>query len=74
MISYEDALSMVLHHARFHKPQVTQSLVDPSLVGHVLSDSVTATENIPYFRSSIVDGYAVIGRFADYAFGHALEI
>lgn len=36
--------------------------VDPSLVGHVLAENVQATEPIPYFRSSIVDGYAVVSK------------
>lgn len=41
-------------------PQIISAKVDGSLVGFVLAEDVTATEAVPAFRASIVDGYAVI--------------
>ena len=58
LVSFEDALRAVLDHS-FLCSETTLS-VGPSLIGHVLSRSVIAPENIPNFRASIVDGYAVI--------------
>ncbi|KXS17208.1 gephyrin-like protein [Gonapodya prolifera JEL478] len=34
--------------------------VNPSLVGHVLAEDVFSVEDVPAYRASIVDGYAVI--------------
>ena len=34
--------------------------VNSDLVGHILAEDVTASEPVPAFRASIVDGYAVI--------------
>lgn len=58
MVSFDDALSLVLNHA---KPvgNVTAN-VDARLVGSVLSHSVEALENVPAYRASVVDGYAVV--------------
>lgn len=33
--------------------------VSQQLVGHVLAEDVKAIENVPGYRASIVDGYAV---------------
>lgn len=41
-------------------PQIISAKVDGSLVGFVLAEDVTATEAVPAYRASIVDGYAVI--------------
>ncbi|KFY06915.1 hypothetical protein V492_07627 [Pseudogymnoascus sp. VKM F-4246] len=41
-------------------PQIITAKVDGSLVGFVLAEDVTATEAVPAYRASIVDGYAVI--------------
>lgn len=41
-------------------PQIISAKVEGSLVGFVLAEDVTATEAVPAYRASIVDGYAVI--------------
>jgi gephyrin len=58
MLSVEEALKLVKEHT--HAPQVVKAKVDGSLVGSVLAEDVVATEAVPAYRASIVDGYAVI--------------
>ena len=58
MLSVEDALELIKQHTP--APETTTAKVDPSLVGMVLAEDVTANENVPAFRASIVDGYAVV--------------
>ena len=58
MLSVEEALKLVKEHTP--APQVVKAKVDGSLVGSVLAEDVTATEAVPAYRASIVDGYAVI--------------
>jgi len=58
MLSVEEATRLVFHHALPLK--VTKVPVNPFLVGYVLAESVTAKENVPAFRASIVDGYAIV--------------
>ena len=41
-------------------PEITTVKVDSALVGAVLAEDVKARENVPAFRASIVDGYAVV--------------
>ncbi|KAJ3149304.1 hypothetical protein HDU86_007027 [Geranomyces michiganensis] len=57
MISYEDALATVLQHA-VKKDRNAMNLAD--CLGYVLADDVCAAEDVPSFRASIVDGYAVV--------------
>jgi gephyrin len=58
MLSVEDALKLVERHTP--QPRVVKAKVDGNLVGSVLAEDVTATEAVPAYRASIVDGYAVI--------------
>lgn len=58
MISVEEAMKLVLEHSL---PPCTKTVpTDTSLPGLVLAEDVIATEAVPAFRASIVDGYAVI--------------
>lgn len=58
MLSVDDALKLIQEHTP--APETISSQVNSSLVGAVLAESVTARENVPAFRASIVDGYAVV--------------
>lgn len=58
MLSVEDALAQIKEHTP--TPTVVNAKVDINLVGAVLADDITATEAVPAFRASIVDGYAII--------------
>lgn len=58
MLSVDEALSRIKEETP--AAQVTTAKVDGSLVGSVLAEDVTATEAVPAYRASIVDGYAVI--------------
>ncbi|KAI1102222.1 gephyrin [Jackrogersella minutella] len=58
MLSVDDALSQIKEQTP--QPEIITSKVDRSLPGHVLAEDVQARENVPAFRASIVDGYAVV--------------
>lgn len=58
MLSVEEATKLIFENALPLK--AGKAPVDPSLAGHVLAESVTARENVPAFRASIVDGYAIV--------------
>jgi gephyrin len=58
MLLVEDALALIREHTP--PPVVTSCKTDATLVGAVLAEDVKATENVPAFRASIVDGYAVV--------------
>ncbi|KAM0464087.1 hypothetical protein ACHAO4_000814 [Trichoderma viride] len=58
MLSVDDALALVLEHSP--EPHTELVKVDENIVGMVLADDVKAKENVPAFRASIVDGYAVV--------------
>ncbi|KUI68565.1 Gephyrin [Cytospora mali] len=58
MLSVEDALALIQENTP--APAVISCNVDTNLVGAVLAEDVKATENVPAFRASIVDGYAVV--------------
>lgn len=58
MLSVSNALDLIKTHTP--APAVTTAKVSPSLVGSVLAADVCANENVPAFRASIVDGYAVV--------------
>ncbi|KAI8916589.1 hypothetical protein DFJ77DRAFT_345349 [Powellomyces hirtus] len=58
MVSFDDALATVLMHAK-QLSSVKRTLVDS--LGYVLANDVCAAEDVPSFRASIVDGYAVTG-------------
>lgn len=58
MLSVPEALSLIAQHTP--SPQLTTTPVSSALVGSILAEDVTARENVPAFRASIVDGYAVV--------------
>lgn len=58
MLDVEEALKLIGEHTP--APVVTSAKVDVDLVGAVLAEDVRASENVPAFRASIVDGYAVV--------------
>lgn len=58
MLEVEDALEKIKQYTP--APEVVVSKVDSSLPGAVLAEDVVARENVPAFRASIVDGYAVV--------------
>ncbi|MCJ1309847.1 hypothetical protein MMC25_003508 [Agyrium rufum] len=57
LISMSRALSLVAQHTP--SPRTKTVPVDPSLVSFILAEDVTASDPVPAFRASIVDGYAV---------------
>jgi len=58
MLSVEQALDQIAQHTP--GPEVIEHAVNESVVGSVLAEDVTASEAVPAFRASIVDGYAII--------------
>ncbi|KAI9741456.1 MAG: hypothetical protein M1818_004262 [Claussenomyces sp. TS43310] len=58
ILSVEEAASLIKQHTP--PPQIITAKVDGSLIGCILAEDVTATEAVPAYRASIVDGYAVI--------------
>ena len=58
MLSVAEAITLILKHTP--PPRSITVPVDVSLVGYILAEDVTATEAVPAFRASIVDGYAVM--------------
>ncbi|KAL2024041.1 hypothetical protein VTK56DRAFT_276 [Thermocarpiscus australiensis] len=58
MLSVDEALSLIRQHTP--APSPTTARVDSALVGCVLAEDVTAREDVPAFRASVVDGYAVV--------------
>ena len=58
MLSVEDAVNMVIENSPL--PEPVNLRVNGSLIGHVLAEDVQASEPVPAYRASIVDGYAVI--------------
>lgn len=57
MLEVDKALSLIAEHTP--SPIVEKARVDLKLGGSVLAEDVKATESVPAFRASIVDGYAV---------------
>lgn len=57
MLAVDDALRLIAEHTP--APTVEKAAVNMSLGGSVLAEDVKATESVPAFRASIVDGYAV---------------
>ena len=58
MLSVEDATKIILENTP--APETILAKVDTFLPGSVLAEDVEATEAVPAYRASIVDGYAVI--------------
>lgn len=57
MLPVEDALKVIAENTP--TPIVEKVAVDMRLGGSVLAEDVKATESVPAFRASIVDGYAI---------------
>jgi gephyrin len=57
MLEVDDALKLISEHTP--TPVVQKAPVDMTLVGAVLAEDVKASESVPAFRASIVDGYAI---------------
>ncbi|KAL5601142.1 hypothetical protein BROUX41_005947 [Berkeleyomyces rouxiae] len=58
MLSVDDALAVIA--AQMPPPEVIHSQLDNDLTGRVLAQDIVANENVPAFRASIVDGYAIV--------------
>lgn len=58
MLSVADALDRIA--ANVPQPRRVRLPVDRSIVSHVLAADVQAAEDVPAFRASIVDGYAMM--------------
>ncbi|KAJ5587151.1 uncharacterized protein N7459_002916 [Penicillium hispanicum] len=58
MLSVEEALAQISEHTP--EPTVAEAPVNTSIVGSVVAEDVYATEAVPAYRASIVDGYAII--------------
>ncbi|KAM0560702.1 hypothetical protein ACHAO7_000607 [Fusarium culmorum] len=58
MLPVKEALALIEQHTP--GPEVVTASVDQSIVNSVLAEDVEAKENVPAFRASIVDGYAVV--------------
>ncbi|KAF4446104.1 putative gephyrin, glycine receptor-tubulin linker protein [Fusarium austroafricanum] len=58
MLPVEEALSVIGQQTP--EPKVITAPVDQSIINSVLAEDVKARENVPGFRASIVDGYAVV--------------
>ncbi|KAK6087541.1 molybdenum cofactor biosynthesis protein [Seiridium cupressi] len=58
MLAVDDALAQIKEHTP--PSEVITSKVNRSLPGSVLAEEVKARANVPAFRASIVDGYAVV--------------
>ncbi|KAM0252192.1 hypothetical protein ACHAP5_001173 [Fusarium lateritium] len=58
MLPVEEALALIGEYTP--GPEVITAPVDQSIINSVLAEDVRARENVPAFRASIVDGYAVV--------------
>lgn len=58
MISVTEALEMI--SANTPAPEAITVRVGEESIGHILAADVTASESVPAYRASIVDGYAVL--------------
>lgn len=58
MLAVSDALALIAEHTP--EPEIITVKVDKNIINKVLAEDVKARENVPAFRASIVDGYAVV--------------
>lgn len=58
MLSVDEALRRI--NEQTPEPEVVEVPVTTSLIGSVIAEDVYATEAVPAYRASIVDGYAII--------------
>lgn len=72
MISFDKALKLVtsisenMFNQKRNDPDrhaMTIKIGGEDVCGHVLAQDVVAPDNVPSFRASIMDGYAVLGAF-----------
>jgi gephyrin len=64
MLQVADALALIKQHTTVPttmrmKVENVSSIIADRIVGHVLAEDVLASESVPAFRASIVDGYAI---------------
>ena len=61
IIPFEKALEIVLEKSKCRRENtVLMSILDPSIKGHILAADVESKVNVPAYRASIVDGYAIV--------------
>ncbi|CAJ0640404.1 11947_t:CDS:2 [Entrophospora sp. SA101] len=60
MISVEEALKIIENDVQELSKVVITVPVNENLIGYVFAEDVLANENVPGYRASTVDGYAVI--------------
>ena len=65
MIPVTEALELISKHSSFPKTTLIKISSDsvrnnPIIINSVISSDIAAQENVPAFRASIVDGYAVV--------------
>ncbi|KAF5005468.1 hypothetical protein FDECE_8087 [Fusarium decemcellulare] len=58
MLPVDEALAVIADNTP--NPEIITAPVDQSVINAVLAEDVQARENVPAFRASIVDGYAVV--------------
>lgn len=58
MLAVKDAIKLIVDHSP--APEPIEMPVNGSLVGYILAEDIQASEPVPAYRASIVDGYAVI--------------
>ncbi len=61
MLSVKDATQKILENTSVLP--IISLPVNEDLVGYILAEDIKASESVPAFRASIVDGYAVICTF-----------
>lgn len=57
MLSVDEALGLIAEYTP--QPTVVKIPLNDKAIGCVLAEDIKAPENVPAFRASIVDGYAV---------------
>ena len=61
MLSVQDATQKIFENTSVLP--IISLPVNEDLVGYILAEDIKASESVPAFRASIVDGYAVICTF-----------
>ncbi|ANB11173.1 gephyrin [Sugiyamaella lignohabitans] len=68
MISVDEALDVI--NATVPTPRVEERNIDQTLIGYVIAENIYSTVNVPGYRASIVDGYAV----GNYSFPNTYDV
>jgi gephyrin len=58
MIDMEKAFDLLIDHCQQFKPTTISLAIDKCL-GHSLSEDIFAVDDMPPFRASVMDGYAI---------------